>query len=402
VLLLVRQSRGIREIQKGNDPLLKKIDERLVIRIAPFGMDFVLSLYGLAAPLLLITMKANPIELGLIGSMTSVVHMGMAHRIGPLSDRFGRRRLILIAPLLLTLSAVIAAITESVKVVLLLSALNGLCLSLFWPPMQAWVAEFQAGSGLARNIGTLNLAWTAAYVVGPVISGLLFRIQPRLPFVSAAFFSVLLFFLGYTSIHDRNPAAGQKEISPQHETSEKGRDFLYAVWIANFMSWFLLGNARYQFPKLATELGSPPQVVGLLIGSLGLSLFFGFLILRTSSLWHDRRRYLFGGQALGVAGVGLLCFAGSPALLAAALILIGLSASVTYYSSLLYAVRFSPQKGKGTGRHESILSMGALLGPLLGGLSAYYISLRAPYIVCLFFLFMAIVCEAVLLRRKSR
>jgi len=379
---------------------MMKIDERTMIRVAPFGMDLVLSMYGLAAPLLLIALKANPIELGLTGSVTAAIHMALAHRMGPLSDRFGRRRLILIAPLLFASSALIAAITDQVKVVLMLSALNGLCLSLFWPPLQAWVAELQTG-GLARNIGTLNLAWTAAYLVGPIVSGFLFSLYPRLPFLFAAGMSVLLFLLGYTSIHDRKATGVEREIHRHAETLGRHRNFLYAVWIANFMSWFVLGNTRYQFPKLATELGIGPQVIGVLMGCLGLSQFLGFFVLRASSLWHFRKRYLFGAQAFGAVGILTISFATKAPWFALALILIGLSISVTYYSSLLYALRLSAEKGRGTGRHESILSMGALLGPLLGGLAAYYVGLRAPYLVCFFFLLAAVVFEGVLLWRSS-
>src|SRR5271169_921111 len=88
-------------------PSVMRISERVMIRIAPFGMDLVLSLYSLAAPLLLIELKANPVELGLFGSIMSAVHMSLAHRMGPLSDRFGRRRLILMAPLILVSSCLI-------------------------------------------------------------------------------------------------------------------------------------------------------------------------------------------------------------------------------------------------------------------------------------------------------
>ena len=69
-----------------------RIDEKAMNWVAPFGMDLVSSLYSLAAPLLLIELHANPVELGLIGSVTSAVHMSLAHRMGPYSDRFGRRR----------------------------------------------------------------------------------------------------------------------------------------------------------------------------------------------------------------------------------------------------------------------------------------------------------------------
>ena len=372
-----------------------------MIRVAPFGMDLVLSGYYLAAPLLLIEFKANPVELGLVGSITSAVHMSLAHRMGPLSDRFGRRRLILISPVLLTFSCLFAAVTHHVEVILLLSALNGLCLSLFWPPLQAWVADLQTKSGLARDIGTLNMAWTASYLIGPIISGFLFGFDPRLPFFFAATLSSVLFLLSYRSIHDRPGKVKGKEPVAETPSSPWHKNFLYSAWIANFMSWFILGNARFQFPKLARELGSGPQMVGLLIGCLGFSLFLGFFLLRESDLWHFRRRYLFGAQALAAGGLLMIYFASSPFFFALALILIGLSASVTYYSSLLYAIRLSSQKGRGTGFHESILSIGALVGPILGGLGAHFLGLRIPYLICLLFLLAAVASEAVFLRRKD-
>ncbi len=378
-----------------------RVDERLMIRVAPFGMDLVLSGYILAAPLLLIELKANPVELGLVGSITAGVHMLLAHRMGPLSDRFGRRRLILLGPLLFALSCLFAAMTNQVKVILLLSALNGLCLSLFWPPLQAWVADLQTDSGLARDIGTLNMAWTASHLIGPIVSGFLFALSPKLPFLFAASLSFILFLFSYGSIHDRAGTTKAKEHVTETSPQAWQKSFLYSAWTANFLSWFILGNARYQFPKLARGLGSSPQTVGLLIGCLGFSLFLGFFLLRESDLWHFRRRYLFGAQALAAGGLLMIYFSRSPIFFALALFLIGLSASVTYYSSLFYAIRLSTQKGRGTGFHESILSIGALAGPILGGLGANFFGLRIPYLICLFFLVVAVACEMVFLRRKE-
>ena len=378
-----------------------RIDERLMIRIAPFGMDLVLSGYYLAVPLLLIELKANPVELGLAASITAGVHMLLAHRMGPLSDRFGRRRLILLGPLLFALSCLLAAMTNRVGVILLLSALNGVCLSLFWPPLQAWVADLQTGSGLARDIGTLNMAWTASHLIGPTISGFLFGLHPKLPFLFAASLSFILFLISYGSIHDRPGTAKAKEHVTETSSQAWQKSFLYSAWMANFLSWFILGNARNQFPKLARELGSSPQTVGLLVGCLGFSLFLGFFLLRKSDLWHFRRRYLFGAQTLAAGGLLMIYFSSSPFFFALALILIGLSASVTYYSSLFYAIQLSTQKGKGTGFHESILSIGALAGPLLGGLGAHFWGLRIPYLICLFFLLAAVASEAAILRRRS-
>ena len=370
-----------------------RLDERQMIRTAPFGMDLVLSIFYLAAPLTLIKLGANPIELGLIGTLISSVHMALANFTGHLSDQWGRRLLIITGPVILGASCLLMTAAEQVKVVLALSALNGLGLAIFWPSFQAWVAERQTESGLAHDIGSFNMSWTAANLTGSVVSGFLYSYHPHLPFWVAALISLLLVLLTCTSVSDREPRRAHREETLEGDEQGWRKGFLYAGWVGNFASWFILGNARYQFPKLARELTIDPQRIGLLIGCIGLSQFFGFFCLRRSERWHFRKHYLLGGQLLAAAGILLLFLSSEQTLFAFAFITIGLCSSITYYSSLYYAVHLLKKKGKGAGMHESILGSGALLGPILGGIAAYYGGLRAPYLLCLAVLFIVIAAE---------
>jgi len=374
-----------------------QLNERALIWIGPFGMDLIFSIYYLAAPLILIGLKANPVELGLVGTITSAVHMGMAHVTGRLSDRFGRRRLLISAPLLFAASCLLMASAQEIKFILALSVINGLCMTLYWPPFQAWVADQQTGPGLARNIGDFNMSWTAANLTGPILSGFLYSLSPRLPFFVAATLALALFLLIFTCVRDRTPPAaeGPKQIEVKGDASQL--NFLYATWVANFASWFVIGNARYQFPKLAHELNTSAQWIGLLLGCVGFAMFSGFFILRRSELWHFNKRHLLGAQFLALAATLLISWANSPGLFALAFILLGTSCSVTYYSSLYYAVHLLKAKGKGSGLHESILGSGAVLGPILGGIAAQYIGLRAPYLLCFGVLLLAMAVEWVLL-----
>lgn len=376
---------------------MSKINETWMIKITPFWMDLVFTIYYLAAPLVLIELKATPVELGLLGTLTSSVHMVMAHLMGRLSDHLGRRRLIIAAPFLFATTCILMTYTTQVWTILGLSLINGLCLSLFWPSLQAWVADLHTGD-LAHNIGDLNLSWTAAYAAGPVLSGLLYSVSSRLPFFVAAAMALALFAFVCSSVRDTQTHRPSAMEQPGGEAPSWQMRFLYAAWIANFVSWFLLGNARYQFPKLARELGTPPQTIGLLLACIGVAQFAGFLILQRHHRWHFKARYLLAAQGMAALAMGLITCLNQRILLGLAFLLLGGSVSVTYYSSLYYAVHLLKKKGRGTGLHESILGTGAVLGPILGGIAAHEAGLRAPYLLCLVILSAGTVAQFALLK----
>ena len=379
---------------------MPKVNEKVTVRFAPFGMDFAFSIYYLAAPLLLIDLEANPVQLGLVGTLASAVHMGMAHLMGGLSDRLGRRRLIIAAPLIFCTTSLLMTQVREVWVILAFSVANGLSLSIYWPSLQAWIADRQAGTGLARDIGNFNLSWTAATLAGPILAGSLYGLYAGLPFIVAAGIALMLFLLVFATVRERELPSPEKAELTDTETLQRRKSFLYAAWAGNFASWFILANARYQFPKLARELNVPAHMIGLLIGFLGFALFSGFFFLRRTDQWHFRRNFLFGAQGLALVGVLLVAVSNRPALFALAFVMIGFCCSVTYYSSLYYSVRLLKKKGRGSGLHESILGGGAVLGPLLGGVAAQYTGLRAPYVLCFAVLAAALGAQHLFLRKE--
>ncbi|MGD0627324.1 MAG: MFS transporter [Thermodesulfobacteriota bacterium] len=385
---------------------MARINERMIIAVVPFWMDLSSSIFYLAAPLIVIELGGNPVELGLIGTMTASVHMILANLGGRLSDRLGRRILMVAGPFIFAISCLLTTQAEKVFHILALASLNGVGMAIFWPSFQAWVADSQAGSNLARNIGSFNMSWTASQIIGPTLSGFLFSLNPRVPFWAAAALSFLLFFLLRASVSDQSPqpAKGGTILPLGTEDSDGGMGFLYAIWIANFASWFILGNVRYQFPKLARDMAISPSTIGLLLSCVGLSQFLGFFFLRESDRWHFKKSYLLGAQLLSASALLLIFFFAQKLIFASAFILIGLSVSLTYYSSLYYSVRLLKRKGKGTGLHESILGSGVVLGPVLGGVVALSVGPRAPYVLCLAVLAVAVVMELILTgsRRSPR
>jgi len=227
----------------------------------------------------------------------------------------------------------------------------------------------------------------------------MYALHPRLPFVLGAALALTVFLIVWRSLQDEKIQPKDEERFVALEKSNIRMNLLYAAWVANFASFFVIANARYQFPKLARELDFSSSTIGLIIGCLGFALFSGFFILRKSDRWHSNASYLVESHALAVVGLLLIYLSSRPFLFAFALILIGLSASVTCYSSQFYVVQLMKKKGKGSGIHESIVGAGALSGPILGGVAAQFAGLRAPYLLCLVVLLVAVIVEIVLLKR---
>jgi predicted MFS family arabinose efflux permease len=144
-----------------------------------------------------------------------------------------------------------------------------------------------------------------------------------------------------------------------------------------------------------------PYAIGLLMSCIGLAQFLGFFFLRGSERWHFNKFYLLGAQLLAAAGLLLIYLSNRQWVFAFAFLMFGLCASLTYYSSLYYAVRLMKRKGKGAGLHESILGSGVVLGPLLGGIAAHAVGLRAPYILCLMVLAGLMAAEWVIMTKRS-
>jgi MFS family permease len=375
------------------------LTERITVKAAPFGMDFVFSVYYLAAPLLLIDLKASPIELGLVGTLAAVMHMALAHLTGRISDRLGRRRLVVAAPLVFSATCLIVTQLREIWHILALSVINGCCLAVYWPSLQAWIADRGEGRELAQDIGSFNMSWTSATLAGPLISGALYGLWENLPFMFAAAVSLLLFVLVSLTVHDNTRRSDQKGSTLVQRDTNALRPFLYAAWAANFASWFIMGNARYQFPKLASALNMPPYLIGLVFSSLGLALFMGFFLLRRTERWHFRKAFLLGAQLSSLMGLFLMTLSEKPVLFALSFILMGASCSVTYYSSLFYSVSVLDRRGKGSGLHESILGIGAVLGPLLGGIAAQCGGLRAPYLLCASVVALSLVVQYNIIRK---
>lgn len=122
---------------------------------------------------------------GLFGSAWALMQFLFSPVVGALSDRFGRRRVILLSNLGLGLDYVLLALAPSLVWLFVGRLVSGIT-SASVSTAQAYVADITPPEKRAAAYGLLGAAFGLGFIMGPALGGVLGVIDPRLPFWVAA------------------------------------------------------------------------------------------------------------------------------------------------------------------------------------------------------------------------
>ena len=129
---------------------------------------------------------ADAIEVGAwIGLVMAVATFLASPLLGNLSDRFGRRRVLLLSLAGLAADYALLTVVDTLPWLFIARALSGIFGGSYAAAMAA-IADITAPEQRARNFGFVGAAFGVGFVVGPAIGGLLGEWSPRAPFVAAA------------------------------------------------------------------------------------------------------------------------------------------------------------------------------------------------------------------------
>ncbi|NOX97013.1 MAG: MFS transporter [Nitrospirae bacterium] len=360
-------------------------------------MDMCVGIVLFAIPLFLIErLHASAFIIGLTGSLGALGYSLFCLGTGRLSDKLGRKKVVTIGLGIFISAYFLIPFVRSLFPVFILVILGGIGMSMFWPPLQAWVAESTEKKRLIESLGIFNISWSVGLMLGSLLGGILFPLGSGVPFYFAVGQTVvlLLIILQLSEVQKR-PLPEELKTADENILIDK-TSFLFIAWMANFVSWFIVIMLRNLFPVLAVNLEISPRVLGVLIFLIYFSQTGMFILLRRFRGWHYRIGPLLFCQGLASIGLIIGFFTSSILLFGISFILMGVSGGMTYFSSIFYSLDSLSAKGKKTGFHESILGTGALLGPLFGGLAARYYNLRAPYLLGLILLICAMLLEVVI------
>jgi len=324
---------------------------------------------------------------GLFAAAWALMQFLFSPVLGALSDRFGRRPVLILSALGLGLDYVFMALAPSLAWLFVGRVISGITAASF-PTAGAYIADVTPPEGRARAFGKMGAAWGVGFIMGPALGGLLGGISLRLPFWAAASLSLASAVYGFALLpeslpKERRSAFSWRKANPLGSLkllrSHPELTGLASVSFLNFLAFQVLPStyviyAGYRFGWGATMVGLAMTLVGVcnIIVQGGLT---GPVIARLGERRTLLMGLLFGSLAFIVFGL-----APTPVTFLAAIVLyapIGLAGPSL---QALMSRRVSPyEQGKLQGANSSIMALTGVVGPGIFTFTfAAFIGPRAP------------------------
>src|SRR5437764_2304615 len=156
---------------------------------------------------------ANTAEmLGIFGTVWALMQFLFSPMMGALSDRFGRRPVILISNAGLGLDYILLALAPSLAWLFVGRVISGITSANIGTAF-AYVTDVTPPEGRAARFGFLGVAFGAGFVFGPAIGGLTGAVDPRLPFWIAAALGLANTLYGWLILPESLPATSRMAFS---------------------------------------------------------------------------------------------------------------------------------------------------------------------------------------------
>jgi multidrug resistance protein len=337
-------------------------------------------------------------QIGIVVAIYSFMQFLFNPIMGKVSDKIGRKPVIIFSLFLNSVSYVIFAFTNSFLLLLFSRVIAGIGGSNIGVA-QAYIADITSKHNRSKGMGVIGAAFGLGFVFGPLIGGMLSKYGYEVVGFLAAGFSFLAFLFALFIL----PESLHKDLRISH-TSNKVFDLKSAIEVMKmprvgflvflfFILIFAIANIYGTFALLGYKLYHfTDSQNGMLFGIMGLigALVQGVGLKRLVDKFLDRSLLLYGSLFMGF---GLLMIPYGKNFLGVALIVSFMSIGTGILQPVVLSMisKFSPQERQGAvlGINQSISAFARVLGPLWGGWTFQYIGFEFPFITGAFFTFIS-------------
>ena len=334
--------------------------------------------FGIVIPLLPIyaeRLQATPFAAGLLIAVYSFMQLLFAPVWGRISDRVGRRPVLLLSLAGSAVSYLLLAGAWSLAVLFVARVLAGVAGANI-PVAQAYIADVTDEANRARGMGMIGAAFGLGMVIGPAIGGALSLVGPRVPELFAAGLCLVNLALAAVRLpeslppdrrhavrgHPLAPAALRAAFAPRGATALFAVFFLVTLGFAVLEGTFSLAAAhRYAYTSAGVD------VLWLYMGLIAV-VVQGWLVGRLAQRVAERSLVIAGAAALSAGFLLLAASTGEASLLVAlGLVVTGQGLAGPSLSSLISRTTGGASHGHSLGVSQSLSAGARVIGPGGGG-----------------------------------
>ncbi len=293
--------------------------------------------------------------------------------VGSLSDRFGRRPVLLISIFGLGIDYLIMGFAPTLGWLYVGRLISGVTSASF-STAGAYIADISPPEKRAQNFGLIGAAFGVGFVLGPSLGGLLGGINPRLPFWVAAGLALInwcygLFVLPESLPKDRRADFSWRKANPIGSLRLLA-DHPGLLGLASVFFLYMLGHqALQQIFVLYTgdRFGWTVRDMGIFLGATGIgSILVQTTLVKPVVQRVGERGAMLIGLACGAIGFAIYALAPTTALFWCGLPVFALMGLVQPSSQGLMSRRVPPtEQGRLQGATSGIMSITGLIGPSL-------------------------------------
>lgn len=222
--------------------------------------------------------------------------------IGNLSDRFGRRPVLLTSVITFAIDNLICALAPNFAILLIGRILAGISGGSH-STASAYIADVSTDENRARNFGLLGIAFGVGFILGPIIGGFLGEFGPRVPFFGAALISFLNFVVAYFLLPETLSAKDRRTFEWKRSNPlgalKQMRNHKGILWIG--LVFFMLTLGHMSYPAVWAYVGSyrygwSESDIGMSLGIYGLcsAIVMGLILPRIVSRFGEWRTAVIG------------------------------------------------------------------------------------------------------------
>lgn len=346
--------------------------------------------YGIIIPILYsysIKFGLSDFQNGLLFSVFSICQFISTPFIGRLSDKFGRRPLLIASITGTAISFFMAAFAPNAAFLFLARALDGLTAGNI-PVASAVISDTTDLKSRAKGFGIIGASFGFGFVFGPAISALTVGYNASLPFIIAGVVSVAavvltIFFLPETNKHIGEVQKGKIfDLRKLIEAiTDKNVGLTLIITLIYNIAFGILIFAFQPFSiKVLHVTANQIAAIFTVFGVVGLVTQV-FILPRLTKIFSDKKVLRYALFLMIFAFIGLAISKSLPFFIAVS-VLIGFANSFVgpLIQTILSKETDAKSQGSIQGINASYISIGTIIGPVLGGLIAS-VSLSYPFFV---------------------